>query len=129
MEERKEQAKTKERKKYIAKYLRRGKLPAQVIEMVMEEYGLAYDTSFQLVYAVNREIKESLKELYDDAAEYLMRNIQGLADECMEDKDRKTAIKAYELLSKVCKVGQEDKTTVNINFGFDFTDDRNDDRD
>lgn len=124
MVERKPQNKTIERKKFINKHLRRGKLPAQVIELVMEEYDLAYDTSYQLVYAVNKEIKDSLKELSDNAAEYLMNNLQSLAEESLEDKDRKTAIKAYELLAKITKVGQEEnKTTINLNFGFSFDED------
>lgn len=118
-----EQVKTKERKKFIAKHLKRGKVPAQVIELVMEEYGLAYDTSFQLVYAVNKEINDSLKELYDNAAQYLTRNLQGVAEEALDDKDRKSALKAYELLAKICKVGSEDgKMDININFGFSFSD-------
>lgn len=118
-----ETVKTKERKKFIAKHLKRGKVPARVIEMVMDEYGLAYDTSYQLVYAVNKEINDSLKELYDNAAEYLTRNLQGLAEEALDDKDRKSALRAYELLTKICKVGSEDgKMDININFGFDFSD-------
>ena len=119
----KEQRKTIEKKKFIAKHLKRGKVPAQVIELVMEEYGLEYNTSYNLVYMVNKEINDSLKELYDNAAEYLTRNLQGLAEEATEDKDRKSALKAYELLTKICKVGSEDgKMDININFGFDFTD-------
>lgn len=123
MEERKPQNKTIERKKFIAKHLRRGKTPAQVIELVMDEYDLAYDTSYQLVYAVNKEINDSLKELYDNAAEYLLRNLQSLAAEALDDKDRKSALKAYEQLAKICKVGAEDgKMDISINFGFEFTD-------
>ncbi len=119
----KEMAKTKEKRKYIMKYLKRGKTPAQVIEMVMEEFGLEYNSSYQLVYSVNREIKESLKELYDDTAQYLTRNLQGLAEEAIEDKDRKSAMRAYELLAKIHKIGSEDgKMDITLNFGFDFTD-------
>ena len=124
----KEQKKTIERKKFIAKHLRRGKVPAQVIELVMEEYGLEYNTSYQLVYSVNKEINESLKELYDNAAQYLTRNLQSLAEESLEDKDRKSALKSYELLAKICKVGSEDgKMDINISFGFDFTNNSEDD--
>ncbi len=120
----KNQVKTIDRKKFIARHLRRGKVPAQVIELVMEEYGLGYDQSYQLVYNVNKEINDSLKELYDKAAEYLVRNLQSLAAEALEDKDRKSALKAYEQLAKICKVGADDgKQDITINFGFEFTDD------
>lgn len=119
----KERAITKERKKYIAKYLKRGRIPAEVMEMVMEEYGLEYSTAYQLVYAVNKEINDSLKELYDNAAEYLTKNLQALAAEALDDKDRKSALKAYEQLAKICKVGSDDgKMDISINFGFSFSD-------
>ena len=90
----KNQVKTISRKKFIASQLRRGKVPAQVIELVMEKYGLGKDQSYQLVYNVNKEINDSLKELYDNVADYLVRNLQSLAAEALEDKDRKSALKA-----------------------------------
>lgn len=125
-----EQQITKERKKFIFQHLRKGKLPKEVIELVMEEYNLGEDRAEQLVYGCTKELKDRLKDLADNAAEYLMNNVQSLAAQALEDGDRKTAIKSYELLAKICKVGQEDpRTTVNINFGFDFSDDREEDRD
>ena len=116
----KNQVKTISRKKFIASQLRRGKVPAQVIELVMEKYGLGKDQSYQLVYNVNKEINDSLKELYDNVADYLVRNLQSLAAEALEDKDRKSALKAYEQLAKICKVGADDnKIDVQIHFDFD----------
>ena len=104
----KNQVKTISRKKFIASQLRRGKVPAQVIELVMEKYGLGKDQSYQLVYNVNKEINDSLKELYDNVADSL------------EDKDRKSALKAYEQLAKICKVGADDnKIDFQIHFDFD----------
>lgn len=116
----KNQVKTISRKKFIASQLRRGKVPAQVIELVMEKYGLGKDQSYQLVYNVNKEINDSLKELYDNVADYLVRNLQSLAAEALEDKDRKSALKAYEQLAKICKVGSDDnKIDFQIHFDFD----------
>ena len=116
----KNQVKTISRKKFIASQLRRGKVPAQVIELVMEKYGLGKDQSYQLVYNVNKEINDSLQELYDNVADYLVRNPQSLAAEALEDKDRKSALKAYEQLAKICKVGADDnKIDFQIHFDFD----------
>lgn len=116
----KNQVKTISRKKFIASQLRRGKVPAQVIELVMEKYDLGKDQSYQLVYNVNKEINDSLKELYDNVADYLVRNLQSLAAEALEDKDRKSALKAYEQLAKICKVGADDnKIDFQIHFDFD----------
>ena len=102
-----EQQITKERKKFIFQHLRKGKLPKEVIELVMEEYNLGEDRAEQLVYGCTKELKDRLKDLADNAAEYLMNNVQSLAAQALEDGDRKTAIKSYELLAKICKVGQE----------------------
>lgn len=116
----KNQVKTISRKKFIASQLRRGKVPAQVIELVMEKYDLGKDQSYQLVYNVNKEINDSLKELYDNVADYLVRNLQSLAAEALEDEDRKSALKAYEQLAKICKVGADDnKIDFQIHFDFD----------
>ena len=116
----KNQVKTISRKNFIASQLRRGKVPAQVIELVMDKYGLGKDQSYQLVYNVNKEINDSLKELYDNVADYLVRNLQSLAAEALEDKDRKSALKAYEQLAKICKVGADDnKIDFQIHFDFD----------
>lgn len=122
-----EQLGTREKKKFIFQHLRKGKLPKEVIQLVVEEYDVCEERAEQLVYGCTKELKDRLKDLADNAAEYLMNNVQSLAAQALEDGDRKTAIKSYELLAKICKVGQEDpRTTVNINFGFDFSDDRED---
>lgn len=119
-----EQNKTKERKKWIVGQLRKGKLPKNLIEEVMEKFDLGYDMAEKLVYDCNKAIRESLQDLYDNAAEYLVNNVQALAEQAIEDKDKKSAIKAYELLAKITKVGQEEnKTTINLNFGFSFDED------
>lgn len=115
-----EQKSTIEKRKYIIGQLKKGKLPKEVIELVMEKYNVNRDWAATLVYNCNKEIKESLEDLYDDAAAYLTSNLQALAAQALEKDDRKSALKAYELLAKICKVGSEDgKIDFNIHFDFD----------
>ena len=121
-----EQRKTTERKKWITSQLRKGKLPKQLIQDVMEKYELGEDMAERLVYDCNKAIRESLQELYDDAAGYISNNVQAIAEDALASNDRKSALEAYKLLTKVLKVGAEEdgnKTQININFGFDFSDD------
>lgn len=121
-----EQKKTTEKKKWIIGRLRKGRLPKQLIEEVMEKYDLKVDQAEKLVYDCNKNLKESLKEMYDDAAGYISNNVQAIAEDALDAKDRKAAIEAYKLLAKVLKVGSEDgKQEVTVNFGFSF-DDKND---
>lgn len=123
-----EQKKTTEKKKWIISRLRKGRLPKQVIAEVMEKYELGEDMAEKLVYDCNKEIRESLQELYDDAAGYISNNLQAIAEEALDSNDRKSALEAYKLLAKVLKVGSEDgKQEVTINFGFSFEDDVNKD--
>ena len=119
-----EQKKTTEKKKWIISQLRKGKLPKRLIEEVMEKYDLGEDMAEKLVYDCNKAIRESLQELYDDAAGYISNNVQAIAEDALASNDRKSALEAYKLLSKVLKVGSEDgRQEVTINFGFSFEDD------
>lgn len=119
-----EQKKTTERKKWIISRLRKGRLPKQIIAEVMEKYELGEDMAEKLVYTCNKEIRESLQEMYDDAAGYISNNVQAIAEDALDAKDRKSALEAYKLLAKVLKVGSEDgRQEVTINFGFSFEDD------
>lgn len=115
-----EQRGTIEKRKFITQQLKKGRLPKEVIEMVMEKYDVNRDWAASLTYSCNAQIKESLKDLYDDAADYLTSNLQALAADALEKNDRKSALKAYELLAKITKVGSEDgKIDFNIHFDFD----------
>ena len=58
-----EQNKTKERKKWIVGQLRKGKLPKNLIDEVMEKFDLGYDMAEKLVYDCNKAIRESLQDL------------------------------------------------------------------
>lgn len=120
-----EQKKTIDRKKWIIQRLRKGALPRQVIDEVMEKYELGEDMAEKLVYDCNKAIRKSLQDMYDNAAEYISNNVQAIAEDALDAKDRRSAIEAYKLLAKVLKVGDSDgKQEITINFGFDFSDDR-----
>lgn len=115
---------TIERRKYIIDQLKKGKLPKEVIVLTVEKFDVSYSVADKLVYNCNREIKESLQDFYDEAADYIVTNLQDINQEAREKGDRKNALKALEQLAKIVKVGADDgKQDITINFGFDFTDD------
>ena len=111
---------TIERRKFIIDQLKKGKLPKEVIVLTVEKFGVSYSIADKLVYNCNKEIKESLQDFYDEAADYIVYNLQDINQEAREKGDRKNALKALEQLAKIVKVGADDnKIDFNIHFDFD----------
>ena len=111
---------TIERRKFIIDQLKKGKLPKEVIVLTVEKFDVSYSIADKLVYSCNKEIKESLQDFYDEAADYIVSNLQDINQEAREKGDRKNALKALEQLAKIVKVGADDnKIDFNIHFDFD----------
>ena len=111
---------TIERRKFIIDQLKKGKLPKEVIVLTVEKFDVSYSIADKLVYNCNKEIKESLQDFYDEAAGYIVSNLQDINQEAREKGDRKNALKALEQLAKIVKVGADDnKIDFNIHFDFD----------
>ena len=62
---------TKLRDVEIVNKLRKGITPTRVIEWVVDEYGIAKSSAVSLVYKLNNAYRKSIKELCDEAAEYI----------------------------------------------------------
>ena len=65
---------TKLRDVEIVNKLRKGITPTRVIEWVVDEYGIAKSSASSLVYKLNNPYRKSIKELCDEAAEYIKVN-------------------------------------------------------
>ena len=117
----KEQSATKDMKKYIFKKLRSGAVPKFLIEEVMEKYALGESQARRIVYDCNATLNTTVEEMANEAASYVMRNLQKLTEDAIGAGDRKSAIKSMELLAKITKITDDRlNITVNANFGFDF---------
>lgn len=115
----KEQSVTKDMKKYIFKKLRSGAVPKFLIEDVMEKYSLGESQARRVVYDCNATINKTVEEMAGEAADYVIRNLQKIAEDALEDGDRKNAIKSMELLAKITKIAESDgKLDVNVTFDF-----------
>lgn len=116
-----EQSATKDMKKYIFKKLRSGAVPKFLIEDVMEKYALGESQARRIVYDCNATLNTTVEEMANEAASYVMRNLQKLTEDAIGAGDRKSAIKSMELLAKITKITDDrPNITVNANFGFDF---------
>lgn len=117
----KEQSASKDMKKYIFKKLRSGAVPKFLIEDVMEKYALGESQARRIVYDCNATLNTTVEEMANEAASYVMRNLQKLTEDAIGAGDRKSAIKSMELLAKITKITDDrPNITVNANFGFDF---------
>ena len=117
----KEQSASKDMKKYIFKKLRSGAVPKFLIEDVMEKYDLGESQARRIVYDCNATLNTTVEEMANEAASYVMRNLQKLTEDAIEAGDRKSAVKSMELLAKITKITDDrPNITVNANFGFDF---------
>ena len=117
----KEQSASKDMKKYIFKKLRSGAVPKFLIEDVMEKYALGESQARRIVYDCNATLNTTVEEMANEAASYVMRNLQKLTEDAIEAGDRKSAVKSMELLAKITKITDDrPNITVNANFGFDF---------
>lgn len=117
----KEQSASKDMKKYIFKKLRSGAVPKFLIEEVMEKYDLGESQARRIVYDCNATLNTTVEEMANEAASYVMRNLQKLTEDAIGAGDRKSAIKSMELLAKITKITDDrPNITVNANFGFDF---------
>lgn len=112
-----------QRELFVIGMLRKGYTRKYTAAKLEEKFGLSPSTSKEIVNEVGRELNKGLASLREDAAEYIYNTLLSTIDETIEEKDRKSRIRALELLAKVCKVGNTDeKTEVHINFGFNFSD-------
>lgn len=106
------------RKKSYVKMLKSGKTPRTVIEFAVDEYHIAEATAYNEVYEVNAMLNKSLKEISDNAAEYIVNVLIGEIEE-LED-DHRSKLKAVELLGKVTKAFDDKPNVTIVNGGFKF---------
>lgn len=104
----------------ILKKLSRGVTPKTVIAWVEDKYNLSHDRAKTVVYQLNSDLHKSLKEITDNAAEYISSTLIGEIEACEEESDRKNKLRAIELLAKTLKVGDVDnRQNIDIKFVFD----------
>ena len=115
-----EQSATKDMKKYIFKKLRSGAVPKFLIEDVIEKYSIGESQARRIVYDCNATLNTTVEEMANEAASYVMRNLQKLTEDAIEAGDRKSAVKSMELLAKITKIAESDnKVDLNVRFTFD----------
>lgn len=111
----------KERYKWIADKLKRGRTAASLIPVVAEKFGIAESTAYNNVYEVNGLLNKSLKELTEKSADYVITNLQRIVEDTTDAGETQLTLKALDQIAKATKLyNDRDQQDVNINIGFDF---------
>ena len=110
----------KERKIFVFNKLKKGWKPRDIIEEVIDKYGLTENYANKFVYDLNKMFNESLKDISDNAANYCIGTLQGIICDSLEEKDRSNALKAIDILQKITKLTDNtQKVDLDIKFDFD----------
>lgn len=108
----------KQREIYIIQQLRKGHSRKWVASQLEEKYDISPSTAANQVNEIGAKLNKSLESLSEEAAGYIYRVLLKTIDDTISDDDRKSRLKALELLSKITKLG-EDKRNVDIHFTFE----------
>ena len=114
------EAEVRERRLFVFNKLKKGWKPKDIIEEVIDKYGLTENYANKFVYNCNKEFNESLKDISDNAASYCIGTLQGIICDSLEEKDRSNALKAIDILQKITKLTDNtQKVDLDIKFDFD----------
>ena len=114
------EAEVRERRLFVFNKLKKGWKPRDIIEEIIDKYGLTENYANKFVYNCNKEFNESLKDISDNAASYCIGTLQGIICDSLEEKDRSNALKAIDILQKITKLTDNtQKVDLDIKFDFD----------
>lgn len=112
------------RRQEIMKLYGKGMTKMSIINEVMNRWGCAKSCAHKYVTDALNFIVESYKEDEDKLKDIIMHRLESLAEDAMSNRDRKSALKAYDQMSKLAglyedKVKVEADTTIKFDFGGD----------
>lgn len=112
------------RRQEIMKLYGKGMTKISIMNEVMERWGCTKSSAHKYVTDALSFIAESYKEDADKLKDVIMHRLESLAEDAMGERDRKSALKAYDQMSKLAglyedKVKVEADTTIKFDFGGD----------
>lgn len=110
------------RRQVVMDMLGKGMSRAHTVREIMARWNVCVTTANAYVNDVNKYIAESYKEDTNSLREVIFHKLEALAEDAIANRDRKSALKAYEQMSKLGglyedKVKVEADTTITFDFG------------
>ena len=87
-----------------------------------KRWDISNTTAYNYIRDTFKYIAENYKQDYDKLKDILMHKLESLAEEATNARDRKSALRAYEQISRLAglyteKVETSNTTTINFDFG------------
>lgn len=112
------------RRQEIMKLYGKGMTKMSIMNEIMNRWGCKKGTAYNYIEDAIDYIVECYKEDADKLKDVIMHRLESLAEDALGSRDRKSALKAYDQLSKLAglyedKVKVEADTTIKFDFGGD----------
>lgn len=110
------------RRQEIMKLYGKGMTKMSIMNEIMRRWDCKKGTAYNYVEDAIDFIVESYKGDADKLKDVIMHRLESLAEDALDSRDRKSALKAYDQISKLAglyeeKVKTENMTTIQFDFG------------
>lgn len=110
------------RRRTIMEMLGKGMTKMSISKDLGKRWDISESTAYNYIKDTFKYIAENYKEDYDKLKDILMHKLESLAEEATEARDRKSALRAYEQISKLAglyteKVEVQQDTNIHFDFG------------
>lgn len=106
---------------YISRLLGRGLGTPEVAKSLMDTFNITVYSAYKYIKTAKEFLQEQYKDETPFLKEVLYSKIESLIADSISNKDRKTALKGYELLGKITGVYEDNinlKNNMEITFKF-----------
>lgn len=112
------------RRRTIMEMIGKGMTRMSIAKELEKRWDISNTTAYNYIRDTFKYIAENYKEDYDKLKDILMHKLESLAEEATEARDRKSALRAYEQISKLAglyteKVEVQQDTNIHFDFGND----------
>jgi transposase len=110
------------RRRVIMEMLGKGKTKMSISKELGTRWDISESTAYNYIKDAMKYIAENYKEDYDKLKDILMHKLESLAEEATQARDRKSALRAYDQISKLAglyteKVEVQQDTNIHFDFG------------
>lgn len=112
------------RRRTIMEMIGKGMTRMSIAKDLEKRWDISNTTAYNYIRDTFKYIAENYKQDYDKLKDILMHKLESLAEEATNARDRKSALRAYEQISRLAglyteKVEVQQDTNIHFDFGND----------
>ena len=109
------------RRQAIMDLMGKGKSRTKIVNELVERWDINQSTAYNYIDDVNKFLSASYKDETEYLKDIIYHKLESLAEDALENRDRKSALKAYEQIAKMGGLFEEKhKVENNMVITFDF---------